>query len=62
MPRHWFRPLNPKPHPLKRGEKVVCKVKSKRAGGGKWAITACDEQPDPAAVLLLDDDDLERDD
>jgi hypothetical protein len=30
-------------------------MKSK-IGGGKWAITSCDEKPDPDAIFLLDDD------
>jgi hypothetical protein len=57
---HWFRPLNPNPHPLKDGEKIITRVKSK-FGGGKWAITSCDEKPDPDAIFLVDDD-LDRDD
>ncbi len=61
MPPHWFRPLNPAPHPLKPGEKVVMKFKSKHANR-KFAVTVCDEQPDPEAILLLEDDDLDRDD
>ena len=61
MPPHWFRPLNPDPHPLQSGEKVISKFKSKQ-GGGKWAVTVCDEKPDPDAILLLEDDDLDRDD
>jgi hypothetical protein len=61
VPKHWFRPLNPNPHPLKPGEKVNTKFKSKR-GGGKWAVTTCAEQPDQQAILLLEDDDLDRDD
>jgi hypothetical protein len=61
VPPHWFRPLNPDPHPLKPGEKVISKFKSKK-GAGKFAVTVCDEQPDPAAILLLEDDDLDRDD
>lgn len=61
MPPHWFRPLNPNPHPLQPGEKVIMKFKSKQ-GGGKWAVTMCDEKPDPEAILLLEDDDLDRDD
>jgi hypothetical protein len=60
VPNHWFRPLNPDPHPLRPGEKVIIKMKSK-IGGGKWAITSCDEKPDPEAIFLLDDD-LDRDD
>jgi hypothetical protein len=58
---HWWRPLNPDPHPLRPGEKVISKFKSKK-GGGRWAVTVCDEQPDPQAILLLEDDDLDRDD
>lgn len=46
---------------MKPGEKVIMKFKSKQ-GGGKWAVTVCDERPDPAAILLLEDDDLDRDD
>lgn len=61
MPPHWFRPLNPAPHPLKAGEKVVTKFKSKH-GNRRFAVTVCDEQPDPEAILLLEDDDLDRDD
>jgi hypothetical protein len=61
VPPHWFRPLNPDPHPLKPGEKVVTKFKSKH-GGRRFAVTVCDEQPDPEAILLLEDDDLDRDD
>ena len=59
MPPHWFRPLNPDPHPLKPGEKIITKVKSKD-GKRRFAITSCDEQPDPEAVFLRDDD-LEQD-
>ena len=59
MPPHWFRPLNPDPHPMKPGEKVITKVKSKN-GNQKWAITACAEKPDPDAIFLVDDD-LEQD-
>jgi hypothetical protein len=58
---HWWRPLNPDPHPLKPNEKVICKFKSK-TGNRRYAVTACDEKPDPEAILLLEDDDLERDD
>ena len=42
------------------GEKIITRVKSK-VGGGKWAITSCDEKPDPDAIFLVDDD-LDRDD
>ena len=59
MPPHWFRPMNPDPHPMKPGERIITKVKSKK-GNQKWAITACDEKPDPAAIFLVDDD-LEQD-
>ena len=34
------------------------KFKSKQ-GGRKLAVTMCDEQPDPEAILLLEDDDLD---
>ena len=61
MPPHWFRPLNPDPHPLKPGEKVIAKFKSKR-GGERFAITACDEKPDPDAIRVREDDDLDKDD
>jgi hypothetical protein len=61
VPPHWFRPLNPDPHPPKPNEKVLTKFKSKH-GGRKFAVTVCDEQPDPEAILLLEDDDLDRDD
>jgi hypothetical protein len=61
VPPHWFRPLNPDPHPLKPGEKIVTKFKSKH-GSRKFAVTVCDEKPDPDAILLLEDDDLDRDD
>ena len=61
MPPHWFRPMNPDPHPIKPGEKVLAKFKSKQ-GNAKFAVTICDEKPDPAAILLLEDDDLDRDD
>ena len=60
MAPHWWRPLNPDPHPLKHNEKVISKFKSK-TGNRRYAITVCDEKPDPAAILLLDDDDLDRD-
>jgi len=46
---------------MKPGEKVISKFKSKH-GGRKWAVTVCHEQPDPQAILLLEDDDLDRDD
>ena len=51
--------MNPDPHPMKPGERIITKVKSKK-GNQKWAITACDEKPDPAAIFLVDDD-LEQD-
>jgi hypothetical protein len=59
VPPHWFRPLNPDPHPLKPGEKVIVKVKSKD-GKRRFAITSCAEKPDPDAVFLREDD-LEHD-
>jgi len=46
---------------MKPGEKVVTKFKSKN-GNRKFAVTVCDEKPDPEAILLLEDDDLDRDD
>jgi hypothetical protein len=60
VPPHWFRPINPDPHPRKHGEKVITRLRSKD-GKRRFAITACEEKPDPAAILLLDDDDLEQD-
>jgi hypothetical protein len=60
VPPHWFRPLNPNPHPLKDGEKVLARFRSKD-GQRKWAVTACAEKPDPDAIELIDDD-LDRDD
>lgn len=60
MPPHWFRPLNPDPHPLKQDEKIIARFKSKD-GKRKFAVTTCPEKPDPAAIELVDDD-LDRDD
>jgi hypothetical protein len=57
---HWFRPLNPDPHPLKHNERVISKFKSKD-GKRKFAVTACDEKPDPEAILVREDDDLDPD-
>jgi hypothetical protein len=59
VPPHWFRPLNPDPHPLKPNEEIVTRVKSKD-GKRRFAITSCPEKPDPDAVFLRDDD-LEKD-
>ena len=61
MPPHWFRPLNPGPHPLQDGERIIAKFKSKR-GGENFAVTACEHKPDPDAIQVRDDDDLDRDD
>jgi hypothetical protein len=60
VPPHWFRPLNPDPHPLKPGEKVVTRFRTKD-GKKKYAVTTCQEKPDDAAIDLKVDDDLEHD-
>jgi hypothetical protein len=46
---------------MKPGEKVISKFKTKD-GKRKFAVTMCAEKPDPEAIQLIDDDDLERDD
>jgi hypothetical protein len=66
VPNHWFRPLNPNPHPLKPGESIVGRPFKGKQSQRKWAVTAWDppregEKPDPDAVLLPEDDDLEPD-
>jgi hypothetical protein len=66
VPRHWFRPLNPDPHPLQPGERIVGRPFKGRQSKRKWAVTAWDppqqgELPDPAAVPLPEDDDLDPD-
>ena len=61
MPPHWFRPLNPGPHPVRDDERVISKFKSKD-GKRKFAVTACPVQPDLHAIRVREDDDLDKDD
>jgi hypothetical protein len=66
VPAHWFRPLNPDPHPLQDGEKVIGRPFKGKQSNRKWAVTAWEPteeggKPDPAAILLPEDDDLEPD-
>ena len=67
MPRHWFRPLNPGQHPLKPGETVIGRAYKGKQSKRKWAVTAWDppppgdKKPDPDAVELPENDDLEPD-
>jgi len=46
---------------MKAGERIIAKFKSKD-GKRRFAVTVCDEKPDPAAIKVRDDDDLDRDD
>ena len=61
MPPHWFRPLNPDPHPMKDGEKVITKFKSKD-GNRKFAVTVVRRAAGSRRDPVLEDDDLDRDD
>jgi hypothetical protein len=66
VPPHWFRPLNPNPHPMKPGEKIIGRPFKAKPSNRKWAVTAWDppqpeDKPDPAAIRLPEEDDLEPD-
>jgi hypothetical protein len=66
VPAHWFRPLNPGHHPLQDGETKIGKGFKGKESKRKWAITRWDPppgggKPDPDAILLPEEDELEPD-